>query len=177
MTVRISQDALLRFGSRAIQIVQQRTQRGEGLDGKFPAYSTNPLAVPSGIATKRARKVLEGAGKLKYFKRRGKLWMVVQGGYAELKRSIYANARGGAGGVNLMLTGQMLGGLQAKASGANAVTLTFDNAEAAQKAFYHQISGAGKRRVLRRFLGLRDDELKDPVLIQTLAQGIQIDGL
>ena len=175
MKLKISQTALLRFGYRAIQLIQQRTAKGEGLDGKFASYSTNPLAVPSGIATKRARKALQGAGKLSYFKRRGKLWMVVQGGYAELKRAIYANAKGNTGTPNLMLTGQMMGSLQAKAVGENAVVLTFDNQEAARKAFYHHVSGAGKRRVLRRFLGLKDEELKDATLIQTITDGASLD--
>jgi hypothetical protein len=168
MKLRISQEGLLRFGNRALQIIQERTERGEGLDGKFAGYSTNPLAVPSGIATKRARKALEGAGKLKYFKRSGKLWMVVDGGYAELKKAIYKAAKAYTGTPNLQLTGQMMGSLQAKLSGENAVTLTFDNQEAARKAFYHNVSGAGKRKVLRRFLGLTEKEVQDPALLKSI---------
>jgi hypothetical protein len=175
MKLKISQTALLRFGYRAIQLIQERTAKGDGLDGKFASYSTNPLAVPSGIATKRARKALQGAGKLQYFKRKGKLWVVVQGGYAELKRAVFTNAKGNTGVPNLMVTGQMMGSLQAKVAGENAVVLTFDNQEAARKAFYHHVSGAGKRRVVRRFLGLRDEELKDATLIQTITEGARLD--
>jgi acyl-CoA synthetase (NDP forming) len=175
MKLKISQDALLRFGYRAIQLIQERTAKGDGLDGKFASYSTNPLAVPSGMASKRARKALQGAGKLSYFKRKGKLWMVVQGGYAELKRAVFTNAKGNTGVPNLMVTGQMMGSLQAKVAGENSVVLTFDNPEAARKAFYHHVSGAGKRRVLRRFLGLREEELKDQRLIQTITDGANLE--
>ncbi len=175
MKIRISQQALLRFGYRAIQLIQERTAKGNGLDGKFASYSTNPLAVPAGIGTKRARKALQGAGRLSYFKKKGKLWMVVHGGYAELKKALYANAKGYTGTPNLAVSGQMLASLQAKTAGENAVVRSFDNAEAARKAYYQHVSGAGKSRVVRRFLGLTNDELKDQTLIDSLAQGAEIE--
>lgn len=79
--------------------------------------------------------------------------------------------------VNLTLTGNMLSALTHVPGEANQVVVGFSNSQAAELAYYHNISGAGRGRVLRRFLGLRDDQLEDSVLIKLIKNAIIINDL
>jgi len=60
--------------------------------------------------------------------------------------------------VTMTLTGDMLSALNVlkveRTAGKIECFVGFADKEAAAKAYYHNIAGAGKRRVLRRFLGL-----------------------
>ena len=65
--------------------------------------------------------------------------------------------------VTLTDTGNMLSALTVIDSNESdgTVTIGFSNAEAADIAYFHNVSGAGKGRALRKFLGLTPDQSKE----------------
>lgn len=91
--------------------------------------------------------------------------------------------------VNLTKTGAMRASLSVIDYNATAKTIVigFVDQESAQKAYWHNISGAGKGRVLRKFMGLRSvqeqalsdyaSELisKDTVFIAGLFKALGVD--
>jgi len=79
------------------------------------------------------------------------------------------------GKVNLTMTGNMLRSLVVILAGDNTIRIGFENEEASQLAYYHNISGAGRGRVLRRFLGISDEGLIDEKLYQILAAGVIVE--
>ena len=62
-----------------------------------------------------------------------------------------------SGVVDLTDTGQMFSSLTSKITPSKG-TLFFRQAQANKKAFYHDIAGAGKGRVIRQFFGINDRE-------------------
>jgi len=62
-----------------------------------------------------------------------------------------------SGVVDLTDTGQMFSSLTSKITPSKG-TLFFRQAQANKKAFYHDIAGAGKRKVVRPFFGINDRE-------------------
>ena len=80
-----------------------------------------------------------------------KLWVVIPGGYAMLKNTCFPRS---GSKVNLHLTGNMLNSLAITEQGGNYIKIGFSNIEAATKAMYHQVMGASKRKIKRKFLGL-----------------------
>jgi len=63
--------------------------------------------------------------------------------------------------VNLSFTGQMLADIHTKTDPAQGeAILYFGRAEEAKKAYYHNESGAGKKRVIRKFFAINDEDRK-----------------
>lgn len=154
---RLSEADLRAVGLLGIQIITERTARGIDADGEpFKPYSAKPFAMPAGAVTQRARAALKK--ELSFFKtKRGELWMIVQGGYEALKRAAYPQD---AGTVNLWAKGLMIPALTIVSVdvAARTVVLGFTDQEQATKAFYHNVAGAGRGHVIRRFLGFTDEE-------------------
>lgn len=158
------------LGLRAIALIILHTQQGRGADGQpLAPYSTTPVAVPAGSLTQRARSTLEG--KLSYFRKpHGALWVVVEGGYAALKAATYP----GDGIVNMTATGGMLRALTVVGvdSKANLIRIGFSRQEAAETAYWHVVSGAGKSKTVRNWLGLTRGEMEE--LLTLAATHLQI---
>lgn len=146
------------LGLRAIALITIRTQQGRDAEGKaFAPYSTKPFAMPAGGLTQRAKGALEG--KLSYFRKpHGALWVVIQSGYAGLKQASYND-----GSVNLTATGGMLRALTIVGidSRANLIRIGFTRQEEAEKALWHNETGAGKGKTIREFLGLTREEVQE----------------
>lgn len=162
----INPGTLKKIGMVIIANIQKRTESGIDADGKpFKAYSTKTFAMPSGAITKRAQKILVKDGNLQYFNTKGgSLWAVIIGGYAVLKKAVYAKTSSN-GTVNLMATGAMMRSLRVQSTGNNSITLGFANTESANKAYYNKVMG-------REFLGLSPDDLNDSDIKRMLASGI-----
>lgn len=150
--------ALLRqIGLRAIAFIRERTLKGTDADGKpFHPYSTTPFARPYGGITQRAKANLGDRLKVFTSPKSGKLWAVIQGGYAEYKRAAYPSD----GGVNLSATGALLRALTIVSvdEATNTVVIGFARAEAAEVALYHDQIGAGPNRAIRHFMGVTPSE-------------------
>ena len=76
---------------------------------------------------------------------------------------------------DLTVLGLMLANLSVVDTSDNKIVIGFDDPEAARIAYYHNISGAGKSRVLRKFLGLQEKQWEDKTLANILAEGIIFD--
>ncbi len=144
---------LQRLGQKAVRLIVERTQRGEGVDGPFDPYSTKTFAMPLGAITARARQAL--GEKLYVFRTKltGALWAAIEGGYAAFKAAAYPQD---AGTVNLTATGRMLQNLNVLRvdPSRNLVVLGFAAPEEAVKAWY--VDEAGKHP--RKFLGFTENE-------------------
>lgn len=164
ITFELDPAALKRAGQRAVELIVERTLRGEDAGGKaFRPYSTKPFALPYNAETFTRRtetNLLKVQETLNIFTTRqgGSLWAVVEGGY-----KAYKAARWPKGGetVNLSATGAMLRSLTVVRHAADAdggeVVVGFVRPEMAERAGYHM----GRGRVERRFLGLTDGEGQD----------------
>lgn len=63
--------------------------------------------------------------------------------------------------ITLSDTNSMLAALDVISASNNEIKIGFRDQEAAKKAFYHNVSGAGKGRTLRRFLGLQPAQIEE----------------
>ncbi|MEM4626453.1 MAG: hypothetical protein QXF70_03455 [Candidatus Bilamarchaeaceae archaeon] len=157
----ISKALLVRIGYAVIEKIRENTDKGFDQDGKpFEKYSSNPLKIPAGAffapGWKTTGKRLIKNKEAAYRRKNGKYWVLVPGGYAKLKSSRFPQD---GGRVNLHVTGNLLNSIDVIKNGDDYVVIGFNNKEAATKAIYHQIMGAGKRKVIRKFLGLPDNEI------------------
>ena len=55
----------------------------------------------------------------------------------------------------------------------DSATIGFTNKEAAEKAYYHNVAGAGKRKAIRKFLGITNDQEK--MIVKMAADNITVD--
>ena len=158
ITVTISQQAMYRAGLMAVKMIRDRTLAGKDVDGQsFKPYSTQPFARPAGGLTKTARANLKGLTK--FFRRNGSLWMLVEGGYKAFKDAVY----GDSSTVNLQAEGHLLRSLtvlEPVDTATGVVRVGFTRSEEAEKAYWHNVSGAGKSRAIRKFMGLTEAEKK-----------------
>lgn len=174
--IRIDGNALRAAGDLAVELIVSRTLEGRDRFGRpFALYSTRPYALPAGAlwaqGSRTAARRLKRQGQIGYFRRQGKLWAIVKGGYRA-----YKEARLGQGDqVNLTLTGSMLRSLRVLRvdEREGSVTIGFGRTDAAEKAYYHVVSGAGPSRTIRDFLGLTDEELDR--VAEVIAQGIRFE--
>lgn len=167
MIAYIEKSALRQIANMFTLIIKKRTQSGLDKDGApFKPYSTKPFKMPSGAATKRAKRELMNKGELSYFKTQGgKLWIVVRSGYLGYKKAVYSKT-GFTGAPNLMMTGQMMGAFAPIVYSDTGFTLGFTRSEEAQKAFWNQQMG-------RDFLGMTEKELQSPEIIELLQKSIR----
>lgn len=156
INVTITERAMYRAGLLAVKLIRERTLAGRDVEGQpFRPYGTTTFARPAGGLTKTARANLRGL--VSYFRKSGSLWMAVQGGYKAFKEAVY----GDASTVNLQAEGAMLRSitvLEPVDTTTGTVRVGFTRSEEAEKAYWHNVSGAGKSRVIRRFMGLSDDD-------------------
>jgi hypothetical protein len=167
MKIILKDTTLNRAGQRIVAIIKQRTLEGIDKDGNpFKPYSTRPFAMPAGAMTQRTRKSLYKDGKIQYFKRNGKLWVVVKDGYAGFKK-VNNNKTAYDGTVNLSATGDMMRGITVLSASNNTITIGTTRTEAAKKLMWNIDKG-------RNPLGITASDLNDPVLIKILAEGVII---
>jgi hypothetical protein len=128
--------ALANVSAFQIRNIRTRTEKGISVNGsRFRPYSRKAFFFNIGTEG--------GTPKYKTF----------QGGYAQFRefkgrQSSY---------VDLNFSGQMFSSLTSKITPSKG-TLFFRQAQANKKAFYHDIVGAGKGRVVRPFFGINDRE-------------------
>ncbi len=152
LKVTIPKTSLLLLAKDIVNTIHDNTLAGKDKDGKpFKKYSSNPFAMPSGAATKRAIDSLDKSGGLVWFTTKDKAkWVVIKDGYKALKTAL----RPGDGGkVNLSLTGDMLNDMDVIAIGTNEVRIGFNREENAQKALWNIEND-------RDFFGIPDSEFK-----------------
>lgn len=154
---------------QVLKLIKQNTRVGIDADGQpFAPYSTLPFVRPAAGLQKKALKSLEQSKLLTYFNtKEGKLWVLIQGGYAALKKAQYP----GDNTVNLSAKGSMLRSLGVLSVDEGGGVIGFTRQEEAEKASYHILTGAGKRKTLRNFLGLSDATIHGDEKLQSLISG------
>ena len=60
--------------------------------------------------------------------------------------------------VNLNFTGRMLSSMASRRVSRGVQEIYFTRAEEARKAYYHNVTGAGKGRITRKFFGFNQNE-------------------
>lgn len=149
-------EVLWRVGQRALQMIEDNIRDGVDYQGAKYAYSTNPFARPAGRI--KGRKKLEEEGRLKSFTTaKGKLWVVVTGGYKDWRAIQGLNPDGDF----LQASGRMMRNLQVLPTSADTVRIGFTDPEQAKKALWLSVTGAGRSRKLWRFLGLRPQQERE----------------
>jgi hypothetical protein len=147
-----------RIGLKFLAKIRENTLAGIDAHGKpMKGYSTRPFARPMGGIPKNVRLQLDKEGKITYYRKKGRAtWVVIEGGYLALKSAWYEDG----GKVNMTATGKMLRSMRVRLEG-DKIIIEFSREEEAEKAYWHNVSGAGKSRVIREFLGLPDDQASE----------------
>lgn len=190
--ISINDEMIRRIAVMIVGRIQERTSKGIDMHGKpFEPYSSRTFAMPYGAflqyfsfgakdpentaGIRRYNKL--GTGYSLFKTKSGAIWALVEGGYLNMKK---ARFKTGETRVNLQVRGMrggMMGDLQILSieklgDDKREIVIGFRNAEAAKLAMYHQLLGAGKRKVLRQFLGITPQEMND--IAEEVAQGIKI---
>lgn len=93
----------------------------------------------------------------KFTTKHGKLWYLIYGGYRSWREINKRNPDGDF----LQWSGQMLRSISAKQESDDRAVIYFADAESAKKAFWLNVSGAGRSRKLWKFFGLtKENEQK-----------------
>lgn len=148
-------------------IILLRTQRGEFLSGSSSgagSYSTDPFARPAGGLPERVHDIADQSDDVvSYFTKAGDLWMVFERGYKQLRQMKGLPSDS----VDLRDRGTMLDGMRSQARSKEArVEMDvgyiegYSPAESVTLAEYHNRLGAGPNKVIRRFVGLTEQEEK-----------------
>lgn len=144
-----------------------RKNTNAGLDSKgqpFQPYSRKPFGMPLAAfldkTTKRQRTKLNAEGDLQIYrnKRTGKRWVIIDGGYYNFK-AMWSPKK--ASVVNLQWSGLMLKSLQVENVSDTSAEIAFSQTDKAQLAYYHNISGASRSRVIRHFMGITDAQKQE----------------
>ena len=132
----VTKKALARSATFQIRNIRTRTEKGTDVNGrKFAPYSKKAFFFNVGTEG--------GEPRYKSF----------QDGYAGFR-----NYKGRQTAfVDLNFSGRMLSSMTSRVSPSKG-ELFFSNNEANRKAFYHDVAGAGKSKVVRPFFGISDRE-------------------
>ena len=148
-----------------ISTIRQNTNAGIDSTGKpFQPYSRLPFGMPLGAflerTTKRQRTRLNKEGDLEIYrnKKTGSRWVIIDGGYYNFKATWSPKK---AAVVNLQWSGLMLKSLQVENVTESSAEIAFSQTDKAQLAYYHNISGAGKSKVIRHFMGITDTQKQE----------------
>lgn len=161
----INRAFLLRVGEQTIAIIQERTLRGEFLEGSTTqGYSTKTAYMPYPALEERVGKSVWARVKNKQdglmwsYIGKNRKWVKVEGGYKRLREitgretdRVDLNWRGGAGMMHAFAK-PVIDEIN------NTIVIKFSNTEAGTLAYYHTI-GAGKNRIRRIFMGLTQPEI------------------
>jgi hypothetical protein len=166
MKVKYGHKELMGIGQQLVKIILERTESGIDAQGnEFKEYSERPFAMPSGAIPKGTRALMLEQGKLSYFKRNKKTWVVIKDGYISLKKTIYRKTNWD-GRPNLIMTGKMLRAMKVVNVGNNKIVIGFMRSEEAEKAGWNAERG-------REILGINDNDMNDTALMQLL-ENVQI---
>jgi hypothetical protein len=159
------QKILTKIANQIIETIRSNSDKGIDKHGNpFEPYSTKTFALPAGAmfapGWKTSARIMHREKLLNWFTAKsGKKWVSVTGGYKAMKEK-----RFGPDKVNLQVRGirgkGMLGSLAVIKKRNDSVVIGFRNAEAAKLALYHEVLGAGKRKVIRQFMGISPAQQK-----------------
>ena len=155
--MKFSKKLLTDIGVAALAMIEQNIARGIDVEGRKFSYSEKPFYRP--YDPQIIQKLGGKSGKGKFYqivksRSAGKLGMIVLGGYKQYKKKVNPQAANDF----LTFSGKMLRNLKIIKAENNQVIIGFTDPVQAQKAFWLNISGAGRSRKLWKFLGLRKEQ-------------------
>ncbi len=144
---------------RVLAYIEANIKAGKDYEGKRFKYSQKPFYRPYSQKVISKLDGKNGAGKLYNIVtgKNGKLGMVIIGGYDSLKKRLYPQAYDNF----LVQSGKMLRSMSILKIDDGHAIIGFSEQEQAQKAFWLNISGVGKRRKLWKFLGITKGQEKE----------------
>lgn len=134
---------MLQIGNKAVELIQQNLDAYTDADGR----QFEPLTFQYWFYRYKRKKY---RGKYLRGKKASK-WQA-------FKNAAYSEWGSAGKKVTLTSTGAMRASISPIASDETSVTVGFLNEESARTAFYHNVSGAGKGRVIRKFMGLQTEQ-------------------
>jgi len=115
-------------------------------------------ALPAEVDKALAATAMQGINMIQDRTESGKGYLGVFRPYS----TAYAKFRGNRGRqitpVNLNFTGRMLSSIASRRVSRGVQEIYFTRAEEARKAYFHNVTGAGKGRVTRKFFGFNQTE-------------------
>lgn len=156
--MRFSKKLLNNIGVTALSMIEENIDSGVDIYGKRYAYSRRPFYRPydPDIVKKMGGRKGKGRFYQIFTNKSGKLGMIILGGYKAYKEQVNPTAKGDY----LTWSGQMLRNMKIVKTDANDVRVGFSDPQAAQKAFWFNVSGVGRSRKRWRFLGLRKEQIR-----------------
>jgi hypothetical protein len=157
--MKLAEHTLNVAGVTALAMITDKVRRGVDVNGTSYRYSDKPFYMPFNKKIYSRLGGKSGEGRLfnvVHSKRTDTLGMIILGGYAAFKQNVYPDTANDF----LTVTGKMLRNLKiiAYGIGGDSVLLGWNDPVQAQKAFWLNVSGAGKGRKLWKFFGLSTAE-------------------
>lgn len=161
----VSSAILLQIGQRTVMVIKQRTSKGEFLPGSSSDakdYSTKPFSMPIGAVQRKS--VLNNMLKGKYeddtqlfTSRSGRLWVAIKKGYKWMREQSNKQSEN----VDLRWSGRLMRSLKVIKVDTTKGEIEIDHSDSRNQklAEYFNISGTGKSKKLRKYLGVTDEEL------------------
>ena len=144
---------------RTLAYIETNIKNGVDCKGGKFQYSKKPFYRP--YEKKIASKLGGSDGEGKLYKiitgKNGKLGMIILGGYDSLKRNLYPQSYSHF----LTQTGKMLRSMSALKIDDKSAIIGFSDPDSAQKAYWLNVSGAGRSRKLWRFLCISQAQEKE----------------
>lgn len=149
---------LRKSGTIARALILDQIKSGYSVDGDKYEYGTESYYRPyaRGIVNKLGGKAGEGVYYDIVTRKNGQLGMIILGGYKAFKAKVNPSAATDF----LVYSGKMLRNFKLLTLADSTVTLGFDDPVQQQKAYWLQVSGAGKSRKKWRFIGLNEEQVK-----------------
>ena len=167
---------MIKLGLKAKAYIVKRVQRAEYLEGSTGGkeYSTTPMPVPYGLFRKKFGTALlkkEGVKKRGgqvfargsefsvYRSKSGKTMVLISGGYKRWRELNKKNS----GQVEMSWSSRMLRnlGVLRDQSDDNSAMLGFTDSNLERIAYYHNVAGAGKNKITRKFMDLNKKETEE----------------
>ena len=157
---------LMRIGQRSIVIIKQRTAKGIFLNGSTPGsdkYSEKPFSMPAGAVKKKDlfMKIKNGefGDDAQLFRTKaGKLWVAIKKGYKWIREQ----SNRPTSNVDLWWTGSLMRSLKVQSVDVvnGTINIGHNDERTKQLAYWHNVSGTGKGKVVRKYLALSEEELE-----------------
>jgi len=135
--------------------IEENIRKGIDYDGNRFAYSERPFFRPFDEALYKKLKKNPALASIVHSKRTGTFGFLIQG-YKKFKQYVYP----GAADKFLTVKGKMLRDMKVVSVTDSAAFIGFNDPEQAQKAFWLNVSGAGRGRKLWKFLGITPAQQK-----------------
>lgn len=148
-----------KIGVLALAMIEESIDKGVDIDGNAYHYSEKPFFMPWNSNTQRKLGGRNGEGvfyDLGISRRTGTFGFIILGGYKAYKEKVNPEAADDF----LVWSGKMLRGLKVIEQTEGSVTIGWSDPQLARRAFWLNISGAGRSRKLWKFLGLRREQQK-----------------